>query len=302
MTALRVMELSARPAPPLIATRIPSGLAPRSWTIGGAPGQPLCHVFLVCRGEAAFSGPSTPTLALSGPSLVWLPRAASGMFRLAAGGEGLSCAIAAEFAARVAGDNPLAAELGAVLPRLTVLAGGALLPILDELTVSFTVLLRETREQHPGASAVMAAHLGLLLLHLWRGSGLTGASGRRGTAGTTAQRFRQLVELHYRENLDIDGFARLLGVTRPHLHDACLRDTGRTPLAFIHDRLIAEAKLRLEQTELLVEQIGYGLGFREAAYFNRFFKRMTGQSPGSYRRSRRAARLATADKSFAAWP
>jgi AraC family transcriptional activator of pobA len=296
------MDPSARPAPPLIATRIPSGLAHRSWMIPGAAGPAMCHLFLVSRGDATFSGPSIPSLALSGPCLVWLPRAISGVFRLAAGSEGLSCAIAEDFATRVAGDSQIAAELGALLPRLTVLGASELPPILDEVALSFTVLLRETRDQPPGASAIMAAHIGLLLLHLWRGSGLTAASGRRGTAGTTAQRFRQLVELHYREKLDIEAFARLLGVTRPHLHDACLRDTGRTPLALIHDRLLAEAKLRLEQTELLVEQIGFGLGFREAAYFNRFFKRMTGQSPGSFRRSRRAARLSTAETSFAAWP
>jgi AraC family transcriptional activator of pobA len=115
------------------------------------------------------------------------------------------------------------------------------------------------------------------------------------------QRFRQLVELHYRESLGVEAFAGLLGVTRAHLHDACLRDAGRTPLALIHDRLITEAKLRLEQTELLVEQVAYGLGFREAAYFNRFFRRMTGQSPGAYRRTRRAARHPS-PASFAAWP
>jgi AraC family transcriptional activator of pobA len=296
------MDLSARLAPPLVATRIEPALAHRSWTIAGAADHPLCHIFLVSQGEATFCGSGLSPLALSGPCLLWLPRDRSGVFRLAAGSEGMACTIAADFATRVAGDSQLAAELGALLPRLTILAAAELPPILDELALSFTVLLRETRDQQPGAAAIMAAHVSLLLLHLWRGSGLTAATGRRGTAGTTAQRFRQLVELHYRENLDIEAFARLLGVTRPHLHDACLRDTGRTPLAIIHDRLLAEAKLRLDQTELLVEQIGYGLGFREAAYFNRFFKRMTGQSPGAYRRIRRAARLTVAEASFAAWP
>jgi AraC-like DNA-binding protein len=87
-----------------------------------------------------------------------------------------------------------------------------------------------------------------------------------------------LIELHYRQNLSVEAFASLLGVTRPHLHDTCLRGTGRTPLALIHDRVISEAKLMLEQTELLVEQVAYGLGFREPAYFNRFFKRMTARA------------------------
>ncbi len=296
------MDRSARLAPPLIAARIAPGLADRSWSIAGAAGPAICHIFFVAQGEGRLSSPSAPDLALAGPCLLWLPRALAGTFRLAAGGEGLSCTVAEDFARRVAGDSPLAAQLQPVLSRLTLLSGAELAPLLEELAVSFGALLRETRDQQPGAGAIMAAHLHLLLLHLWRGAGLTGAPGRRSGAGTTAQRFRQLVELHYREDLSVDAFARLLGVPRPHLHDACLRDTGRTPLALIHDRLITEAKLRLEQTELLVEQVAYGLGFREAAYFNRFFKRMTGQSPGAYRRARRAARMAVPTDSFAAWP
>ncbi len=63
-----------------------------------------------------------------------------------------------------------------------------------------------------------------------------------------------------------------------------------------------EAKLRLEQTELRVEQVAYGLGVRPAAYFNHFFKRLTGQSPDAYRRIRRATRIAIEPDSFAAWP
>jgi AraC family transcriptional activator of pobA len=301
--SLSRMNRSGRLASPLIAARIESGLAHRSWTIAGTAGPAVCHVFFVSQGEAKLSGWSDmEDMTLDGPCLVWLPRALSGVFRLAAGSEGSSCTVAEAFAARIAADSPLAAHLTPLLTRFVILSGAEIAPLLEELSVSFCALMRETADQRPGAEAVVAVHLNLLLLHLWRGSGLTGASGRQGGAGSTVQRFRQLIELHYRQNLTVDAFARLLGVTRPHLHDACLRGTGRTPLALIHDRIIGEAKLRLEQTELLVEQVAYSLGFREPAYFNRFFKRVTGQSPGAYRRTCRSARSAVTAESFAAWP
>jgi AraC family transcriptional regulator, transcriptional activator of pobA len=35
----------------------------------------------------------------------------------------------------------------------------------------------------------------------------------------------------------------------------------------IHDRLVREACVLLQQLDLPVEQIGYGLSFRDAAYF-----------------------------------
>ncbi|WP_316376723.1 helix-turn-helix domain-containing protein [Enterobacter hormaechei] len=49
-----------------------------------------------------------------------------------------------------------------------------------------------------------------------------------------------------------------------------------------------------------VEQIGYGLGFRDPAYFNRFFKRHRQVSPGAYRKQ---LRIKKTDKpSYSAWP
>jgi AraC family transcriptional activator of pobA len=139
-----------------------------------------------------------------------------------------------------------------------------------------------------------------LLLHLWRAS--SSHSTVRGTRATTVQRFRQLIELHYRDNLSIEAFANMLGVTRTHLHDACGRSARCTPLKLVHERLLEEACLRLENTEFPVEQIAYGLGFRDPGYFNRFFKRRRGLAPGAFRGAARARRAADDPTSFAAWP
>jgi AraC family transcriptional regulator, transcriptional activator of pobA len=51
-----------------------------------------------------------------------------------------------------------------------------------------------------------------------------------------------------------------------------------------------------------LEQIAYGLGFRDPGCFNRFFKRLTGVAPGAYRQTIAAARSTVDTPSFAAWP
>jgi AraC family transcriptional activator of pobA len=73
-------------------------------------------------------------------------------------------------------------------------------------------------------------------------------------------------------------------------------------MELIHERLIAEAKLRLGQSEQSVEQIGFGLGFRDPGYFSRFFKSRVGEPPGAYRRKIAARSAKGAAPSFAAWP
>ncbi len=148
---------------------------------------------------------------------------------------------------------------------------------------------------------MMALYLGLLLMHLWRACGLARPSDALGVGAPTAQRFRQLVELHYRDNLSVDAFSRMLGVTRAHLHDACVRAVGLAPQQLVHERLNVEARLRLRETTQTIEQIAFSLGFRDPAYFNRFFRRRAGMSPGAYRKAARVAAPREAT-SFSAWP
>ena len=138
-------------------------------------------------------------------------------------------------------------------------------------------------------------------MHLWRACASDSESDALAVTAPTAQRFRQLVEMHYRDNFSVGDFCRVLNVTRGRLHASCIRTLGRSPQKLVHDRLGAEARLRLAQSALSIEQIAYSLGFRDPAYFNRFFHRMSGVSPGAYRKAVRVA-PPTEQTSFEAWP
>ena len=207
-----------------------------------------CQTFLVLHGEGTFSGHDGTIVELTAPFMLWLPRLTLGEFRLPAGSDGVAASIAENFILRTVGESAVAAHLRPLLSRTTVAPHDKIAANLAEIEIAFAALVRESREQRPGASAMMGHHLGSLLLHLWRAS--AGDPTVRGTGTTTVQRFRQLIELHYRDNLSIEVFAKLLGVTRAHLHDACARNARCTPLNLVHDRLLEEARLRLENTEI----------------------------------------------------
>jgi AraC family transcriptional activator of pobA len=275
---------NAFPAAPLraalIAARIEAALADRTWSAASLDG-------------ARFE--------LAAPQILWLPFAARGEFRLLAGGDGAYFAAAEDVVWRTIGENPLAAQLRPLLDRALIAPTARVGAGVAEIEALFDALARESRDPGPGAPAMTALYLGLLLMHLWRACGLARPSDALSAGAPTAQRFRQLVELHYRDNLGVDDFARLLGVTRAHLHDACVRALGAAPQRVVHERLVAEARLRLRETAQTIEQIAYGLGFRDPAYFNRFFSRRSGVSPGAYRKAARVAPPQEAT-SFAAWP
>ena len=57
----------------------------------------------------------------------------------------------------------------------------------------------------------------------------------------------------------------------------------KSPLAFINDRVILEAKRLLRFTNLMVKEIAYRMGYDDPSYFVKFFKRQTGYLPSDFR-------------------
>jgi AraC family transcriptional activator of pobA len=51
----------------------------------------------------------------------------------------------------------------------------------------------------------------------------------------------------------------------------------------IHARIITEAKRNLIFGDTSMEQIAFSLGFSDAAYFTRFFRKEVGQTPSQFR-------------------
>lgn len=79
-------------------------------------------------------------------------------------------------------------------------------------------------------------------------------------------------------------FAAHLAVHVNYLNRAVKEVTGKTTSALIAERVIAEAKALLQHSEWNIADIAYALGFEYPAYFNNYFKRLTGATPNSFRK------------------
>lgn len=55
---------------------------------------------------------------------------------------------------------------------------------------------------------------------------------------------------------------------------------------------VQEAKHRLERTEEAIDEISWKVGYEDPAFFRRLFKRLTGMTPGAYRRTFRVPSVA----------
>jgi AraC family transcriptional activator of pobA len=159
----------------------------------------------------------------------------------------------------------------------------------EEAATEFYRLIRwlqqEVESKTVGHVVGTEALLTSLLLMLVRGIRL----GQSDNDGATrheiglADRFRELIDQHYRENLQLQDYASMMGVSLVQLRAACAAAAGQSPTKLIHARIITEAKRNLIFGDMTMEQIAYSLGFSDAAYFTRFFRKEVGQAPSQFR-------------------
>jgi transcriptional regulator GlxA family with amidase domain len=74
--------------------------------------------------------------------------------------------------------------------------------------------------------------------------------------------------------------------------------TGYAPIDYVQRLRVEDAKRRLERTDLPIEEISWNVGYEDAAFFRRLFKRTTGLSPGAYRRRFQIPRFAGRNAAF----
>lgn len=106
----------------------------------------------------------------------------------------------------------------------------------------------------------------------------------------TVRQFNMLVENHYKRLHQVQEYANLMFKSPKTLSNLFAKYSEKTPLQVISDRIFLESKRLLLYTDKPAGEIGYELGFGEAAHFSRFFKKMAGESPSEFKRSLEAGK------------
>lgn len=145
-------------------------------------------------------------------------------------------------------------------------------------------LLQEFRQSQ---SAMEPTHSWLACCALWTlALGCTASMISEMHSGPDLERLRQLralIESHYAEHWPVERYARQIGLSETSLNRLCRRLTGNTGFDLIQQRLALEARRRLIHQTGSVSGIASALGFKDSAYFCRFFRRHSGLTPTEFR-------------------
>ncbi len=162
-----------------------------------------------------------------------------------------------------------------------------LLPPADEVVVDDLLLKLEAEYQRPGEwqHQLLSAYLTVLLTHLSRLYTEQFPGGEPSADQRLLRTYRSRIEEHFRELHEVSAYAELLHISAGHLSEVVKAQSGRSAIKHLHERLVLEAKRLLFYTPQALKEIAFDLGFSDASYFNRFFKRETGLTPAEYRAS-----------------
>ncbi len=95
--------------------------------------------------------------------------------------------------------------------------------------------------------------------------------------------FKKLVKENIRTTQTVSEYADLMGTTRNHLNELCLKIYGKNANEFIRSELILACKHQLIASCSSVSEIAHQFNFSAPSNFTRLFKSAEGISPTEYR-------------------
>ncbi|MEK3881269.1 AraC family transcriptional regulator [Paenibacillus sp. PL2-23] len=101
-----------------------------------------------------------------------------------------------------------------------------------------------------------------------------------------AERMKTYIQEHYRTRITKEQLGDCIGRSPNHAASLFRRVTGQTISEFAHHVRMRTAVYLLKESLLSVTEIADYLGYSDASYFQRVFKRTTGLSPSHYLKDR----------------
>lgn len=149
--------------------------------------------------------------------------------------------------------------------------------------------IKEYTEKAKGYQEVLRANLSIFLIELLRQrrEKVITPAGTNPYAQEKLEQFLELVEANITSRKQVSQYTDLLNLSSYQLSAITKSLLDKTPSEIINGYIILEAKRQLLATSNQVSQIAYNLGYDDASYFTRFFKKHTASSPEVFRQNSR---------------
>jgi len=98
------------------------------------------------------------------------------------------------------------------------------------------------------------------------------------------ERLLRLLSEHYKTERSVEFYADKMNLTPKHLSRVVRNFSGKSVHQWIDNFVVLEIKNLLKHSDMSIQQISYDLNFPNPSFMGQYFKRITGKTPGEYRR------------------
>jgi AraC family transcriptional regulator len=146
----------------------------------------------------------------------------------------------------------------------------------------------EMNEGGAGGRLYVEGLAAALTVHLLRSSGLSRRSPiphKGGLSPRQVRRILEYVEAHLTDELGLVELAAIVELSPHYFGEAFRISTGRSPHRYVMERRVERARALLQGEDRPIGDIAYAAGFSSQSHFTVSFRRITGVTPGRFRRS-----------------
>jgi AraC-like DNA-binding protein len=154
----------------------------------------------------------------------------------------------------------------------------------DTLRTLFRVLSEEFDIRETGREEMLRILLKRFIIRCTRMANIQIVkNGDNQTEIDLIRHYNVFVEEYFKTKKRVSDYAKLLYKSPKTIANVFSKNSERTPLEVIHNRVMLEAKRMLLYTDKSAKQIGIDLGYNDPAQFSKLFKKQTGSTTTEFK-------------------
>jgi transcriptional regulator GlxA family with amidase domain len=169
--------------------------------------------------------------------------------------------------------------------RVLVVAGEREQLITSGASMTWHDLVLYLIARHVGATAAQTVARFFALQ--WHHDGLAPYivfQGRKDHGDAAVAAAQSWLSTHFSVASPVEEMVKRSGLAERTFKRRFTEATGLAPIDYVQRLRIEDAKRRLERTEVPADEISWQVGYEDPAFFRRLFRRITGLTPGAYRK------------------
>lgn len=153
------------------------------------------------------------------------------------------------------------------------------------------IMLEEISHKKENYETVCQNLLEILLVCMLRNDNLSIVQEDKNLLNRECTQIKNYLDANYAEDITLDTLASLTHMNKYYMAHAFTKYAGMSPMSYLQQKRVQEARSLLESTNCSIAQISNILGFSSQSYFSQVFKKTTGKTPIQHRAEHKSHRL-----------